>query len=100
MTTPEAPRGHWDTVVKLTHWSVVAAVLVNAFITEDGSLAHVWVGYALAAILALRLIWGVAGPHEARFGSFPPSPRRALEHLREIYSGHCSEHRSHNPLGA
>jgi cytochrome b len=47
MTTFENPRRRWDPVVKLTHWSVVAAVLVNALVAEDGSLAHVWVGYAL-----------------------------------------------------
>lgn len=93
-------RRRWDPVVKLTHWTIVAAVLANALITEEGSGPHVWVGYALAATLALRLIWGVIGPAEARFTAFPPSPRRALAHIREIAAGRKSEHASHNPLGA
>jgi cytochrome b len=75
-------------------------ILTNALITEDGSDAHVWVGYALAATLALRLIWGVIGPAEARFAAFPPSLRRALVHIREIAARRKSEHASHNPLGA
>jgi cytochrome b len=94
-----APR-RWDPVVKLTHWTVVAAILANALITEEGSTAHVWVGYALAGTLVLRLIWGVIGPAEARFSAFPPSPGRALAHIREIVAGKRTEHASHNPLGA
>lgn len=93
-------RRKWDPLVKLTHWTIVAAVLVNAAITEEGSAAHVWIGYGLGAILALRLLWGLIGPREARFSAFPPSPARAIEHLRDIRAGRPGEHLSHNPLGA
>lgn len=99
-TETAAPPRRWDPVVKLTHWTIVAAILANALITEEGSDAHVWVGYALAATLVLRLIWGVIGPSEARFSAFPPSPGRALAHIREIAAGKRTEHASHNPLGA
>lgn len=94
------PARNWDPVVKLTHWSIVLAVLANAVITEEGSGPHIWVGYALAAILGLRLLWGLIGPAEARFSAFPPSPARALAHIREIREGRSATHRSHNPLGA
>jgi len=97
--TSRPPR-RWDPVVKLTHWTIVGAILANGLITEEGSSPHIWVGYALAATLALRLIWGVIGPAEARFAAFPPSPGRALVHLREIAQGRRTEHASHNPLGA
>lgn len=90
----------WDPLVKLTHWSVALAVLANAVFTEGGSSPHVWVGYALAGILVLRLLWGLVGPVEARFRSFPPSPARAVAHMREIAAGKTTAHRSHNPLGA
>jgi len=102
MTATEAapaPR-RWDPVVKLTHWTVVAAVLANGLLTEAGSAPHLWVGYGLAATLGLRLIWGVIGPAEARFSAFPPSPGRALAHVRETIAGGRSWHASHNPLGA
>lgn len=100
MAPPHAAARHWDPVVKLTHWTIVAAILGNGLITEGGSNPHVWIGYALAATLILRLIWGVIGPEEARFSAFPPSPGRALAHLREILTGRRTEHTSHNPLGA
>ncbi len=93
------PR-RWDPLVKLTHWSIVAAIVANALFTGEGSYAHVLVGYGLAALLALRLVWGLVGPAEARFTAFPPSPRRAIAHIREIASGDRRPHPSHNPLGA
>lgn len=95
----EGPR-RWDPIVKLTHWGIVAAVIGNALITEEGSGWHIWVGYGLAALLGLRLLWGLIGSAEARFAAFPPSPARALAHLGEIRRGEVVRHRSHNPLGA
>lgn len=98
--TDQAVRRRWDPVVKLTHWSIALAVLANAVLTEEGSANHLWVGYGLAAILALRLLWGLVGPAEARFAAFPPSPRRAIAHVGDALAGRHAEHRSHNPLGA
>jgi len=90
----------WDPLVRITHWGIAAAVVINRLVTEGGSQAHVWIGLALAALLALRLAWGFVGPVEARFTSFPPSPRRAIEHVQDILTGRHVSHRSHNPLGA
>lgn len=100
MTVTDTPLRRWDPVVRLTHWVVALGVLLNAVVIEKGSGPHVWVGYALAATLALRMIWGVFGPAEARFSAFPPSPRRALAHIRDIAAGRVERHASHNPLGA
>lgn len=97
---PARSRRSWDPLVKITHWCIVTAIMANALVTEEGSGAHIWVGYALAAIFALRLLWGLIGPAEARFSAFPPSLRRALGHLRDIRGGRKALHRSHNPLGA
>lgn len=36
----------WDPLVRLTHWGIAAAVLLNGLVVEDGSLVHVWLGYA------------------------------------------------------
>lgn len=97
---PVRSRRSWDPVVKIAHWSIVTAIIANALFTEEGSGAHIWVGYGLVAILALRLLWGMIGSPEARFSAFPPSPRRALAHLRDIRVRKKEVHRSHNPLGA
>lgn len=100
MTVIEPSPRRWDPVVKLTHWSVVAAIIGNALIVEEGSAAHIWIGYALASVLALHLIWGIVGPRRARFVSFPPNPVGALRHIGDIVAGRRTDHASHNPLGA
>ncbi|MEQ1499561.1 MAG: cytochrome b/b6 domain-containing protein [Novosphingobium sp.] len=89
----------WDPIVKLTHWGIVAAVIGNTLFTEEGSGWHIWIGYGLAALLALRLLWGLVGPREARFSAFPPSLARVRSHLAEIRNGQVTHHASHNPLG-
>lgn len=90
----------WDPLVKITHWGVAAVVVANALIVGEGSIAHIYAGYTLAGLLVLRLVWGVVGTRPARFASFPPSPRRALAHIRDIRGGRHEQHASHNPLGA
>ncbi|WP_296594862.1 cytochrome b/b6 domain-containing protein [Phenylobacterium sp.] len=92
--------GRWDPLVRLTHWGVAAGIVANGLVTEEGSSAHQAVGYAVAALLLLRWLWGFVGPREARFASFPPSLGRAAGHVRDIAAGRPTTHRSHNPLGA
>ena len=95
---PETRR--WDPLVKTTHWGIAAVVLWNALIVGEGSAAHLYAGYVLAGLLPLRALWGVIGTRAARFSAFPPSPARALAHIRAIRAGEHEKHVSHNPLGA
>lgn len=89
----------WDPLVRLIHWLVASAVLVNSIADDDGAL-HRWVGYAALGLVAIRLVWGLIGPRHARFSAFPPSPSRALAHLGAMLRGDRTVHLSHNPLGA
>ena len=95
-----APRV-WDPLVRLTHWGVAAAVLLNGLLTEGGEGWHVWIGYAAAGLLGLRLIWGLVGTEEARFSAFPPNLKAARGQLDDLIAWRpATAHRSHNPLGA
>lgn len=102
MTAAETGGGGriWDPLVRLTHWGVAAAVLLNGLIIEDESLTHIWIGYVAVGLLALRLIWGFIGTRPARFSSFPPSISAALGHVGDLFAGRHRQHASHNPLGA
>lgn len=96
----EKSARRWDPLVKLTHWGVVIAIIANALLLEPGSGWHVQVGYAMAALLLLRWLWGFIGPRPARITSFLPSIPRTLAHVRAIAAGRHEDHASHNPLGA
>lgn len=89
----------WDPLVRLIHWSLALAILLDGFVLEE-NLLHEWVGYAALGLVAVRLVWGLVGSAPARFSAFPPSPAAAFRHLRAILSGDRSAHLSHNPLGA
>lgn len=90
----------WDPLVRLIHWSVAGGVLLNGFVTDaEGDLHHT-VGYVVIGLVGLRLLWGLIGPRHARLSAFPPSPGRAIAHLRGMLAGDRTVHLSHNPLGA
>jgi len=90
----------WDIFVRLTHWAVAALVLAElTFLDEDWPI-HRWAGYAVLALVALRLVWGLIGSRHARFSAFPPSLKAARVHLAELLRGRKEPYLSHNPLGA
>lgn len=90
----------WDKVVRITHWSVAILFLTNYVVTEAGSEIHQWVGYCVLSCVGLRLLWGLVARAPARLSSFPPSPRHAIDHLKEVLATRKDEHVGHNPAGA
>lgn len=90
----------WDPLIRVFHWSLVAGFAANAlFVDEDGK-AHEWIGYAVLGLIALRLLWGVAGPATARFASFIPGPRAVMAQIADIATHRRRAHLGHSPLGA
>jgi cytochrome b len=90
----------WDPFVRLFHWSLVTAVVLNQFVLEEGDTPHEWVGYAAALLVALRLLWGLIGTRHARFSDWWPTPSRLRAHAQGLLTGHPEESVGHNPLGA
>lgn len=97
---PAAPPQVWDPLIRITHWAVALAVVANGLINKPGSSIHIWIGWGVIALLALRIGWGFIGPKEARFSSFPPNPVAAMSHLADLLAGKPKTHASHNPAGA
>jgi cytochrome b len=87
-------------VVRISHWGIAVAVLLNALATKAGSVTHVTLGWLVMALLFLRLVWGVLGTAEARFSAFPPNPMAAFDHLRKLLTGRVRHYPSHNPAAA
>lgn len=90
----------WDIFVRIFHWSLVALFAANAFFTNPEGSQHRYIGYAIAALLAARLIWGFIGSRHARFSNFLPSPRGSWQQVKEILTGSRRAHAGHSPLGA
>lgn len=90
----------WDPIVRLFHWTVVTACLLNLFVLEPGNTLHRAVGYTVAAVLAVRLVWGFIGTRHARFTDFFPTPGRLLPYLRALAQCREPRHLGHNPAGA
>lgn len=89
----------WDPFVRLFHWSLAVLFAANALVVDDDGNLHQWIGYAIAALIVLRLIWGVVGTRYALFSSFPPSLSGSVEQLTDIATGRRAPHTGHTPIG-
>jgi cytochrome b len=89
----------WDVFVRVFHWSLVT-LFVAAFVTGDESeRLHIAVGYAIAVLVALRIVWGFIDTRHARFGDFVRSPAESLDYLRKAVRGRAPRYLGHNPAG-
>lgn len=89
----------WDPFVRLFHWSLVGLFAV-AFLTGDDIIwLHLTAGYAIAALLIARVVWGFVGPGHARFRDFVRPPSQVLTYLRDAARSRAARHLGHNPAG-
>ena len=86
----------WDLLVRIGHWTIVAGV-ITAWFTRGKW--HEWIGYAVLAIIALRIVWGLIGSRYARFTQFVHSPKATLDYGKQVLAHQESRHLGHNPLG-
>ena len=90
----------WDPLVRLFHWSLAAAFLLNATVIDEDASLHETLGYATLALVGVRVIWGLVGTRHARFADFPPNPRAAIAQVRDMLTRRQTRHVGHSPLGA
>ena len=89
----------WDPLVRIFHWTLAASFAI-AFLVEDELLGvHVWAGYLVLALIAIRLVWGLIGTRHARFTDFVRGPRTVLTYLKDLAQFRAPRYLGHNPAG-
>ncbi len=64
----------WDPLVRVFHWGLVAAFATAWLTADELQPVHEIAGYAVAGLVAFRLIWGLVGSRYARFAQFLKGP--------------------------
>lgn len=108
-TTDDAPEMNtgasgkvrvWDPLVRVFHWSLVAAFATAWLTADELQPVHEIAGYAVAGLVAFRLIWGLVGSRYARFAQFLKGPHDMLAYLGDMSRGKERRYLGHNPAGA
>lgn len=87
----------WDPFVRIVHWSVAALIVVEMLNEAGANPWHRYLGYAAAALIVMRLGWGLAASGYARLSTMAASAGEAAAYLKRL--GPAS-YAGHNPLGA
>jgi cytochrome b len=92
----------WDAPVRLFHWALAALVI---FSYATGKIGGSWLewhmrsGYAILALLAFRIAWGIVGSETARFASFLRGPGATIAYARGLLSREGPTTFGHTPTG-
>ena len=102
MQTEAKPIRVWDLPTRIFHWSLVASFAIAFLTAESEKLRdiHVIAGYALAGLIAFRLLWGFIGSGHSRFADFLPTPKKVIDYLKSLIKGKPQHYVGHNPAGA
>ena len=91
----------WDAPTRVFHWTLAGSFALD-WLTRDARYldVHEFFGYVIGALLAFRLVWGVAGTRWARFASFAFSALSAWRYLAALARGRQAHSLGHNPAGS
>jgi cytochrome b len=90
----------WDLPTRLFHWALVL-LMIGSVVTVQLHVMdlHALCGYAILTLLLFRILWGLLGSENARFGHFLRGPGAVLAHLGHIVTRRPDRETSHNALG-
>jgi cytochrome b len=97
--TPPATIKVWDLFVRVFHWSLVTLFVVAYATGDEIERVHIYAGYTIAGLIALRVLWGFIGSPHARFTDFVRPPRDIIAYLRAAVRFEAPRHVGHNPAG-
>ena len=93
----------WDLPTRLFHWALAICVVGSFTSGSIGGNAMEWhfrFGYAVFALLAFRILWGLVGGRWSRFSAFVYSPATLVRYLRGQSRSDEYHDVGHTPLGS
>lgn len=97
--TPPATVRVWDPFIRIFHWSVVALFAIAFLSADEIEGLHLWAGYAITALVGLRIVWGFVGPRHARFSDFVRGPTAIWSYVKNAMHLDAPRTLGHNPAG-
>lgn len=97
---PPATVRVWDPFVRVFHWSLAGLFAFALLTGDEWQRPHEAAGYAIAALVAARILWGFVGGRHARFSSFVRSPAETIRFVAAMARFSAPRHLGHNPAGA
>lgn len=89
----------WDIFVRLFHWALVCAIIVQYISAESNKYLHKNIGYFIVCLLLIRIVWGFFGSKHARFSDFLYPPSIIFQYLSGLIKGKPRHYLGHNPAG-
>jgi cytochrome b len=89
----------WDIPTRAFHWLLVGLMVFSIVCAKLGGNWMEWhklSGYAILALLAFRVMWGLVGSYYSRFSTFIFGPSAIIAYLK----GLGPKYLGHNPLGS
>jgi cytochrome b len=89
----------WDPLVRIFHWSLAVAFTVAWLTGDELEQVHIWAGYTIIGLLAVRIVWGVVGTAHARFSDFVYRPSTVFAYMMDALRLRAIRYIGHNPAG-
>jgi len=89
----------WDPLIRIFHWTLVAAFFIAYLSGEDLLGLHVWAGYIIIGLLIFRIFWGIGGSQHARFTDFIYSLAAIRGYVKDTLRLKAPRYLGHNPAG-
>lgn len=89
----------WDPLIRIFHWSLVAAFAIAWATGDELDRLHEIAGYAVVGLVGIRLVWGLIGSRHARFADFVRGPDKVTAYVRDIMRFQAKRYLGHNPAG-
>src|SRR5665811_1617209 len=89
----------WGLPIRVVHWAIVVAFFLPFVMEDDALLMHEGFGYAAGALVVVRILYGIAGPEEARLRHLMFAPTEALRYLLDLVRLRPEKYRLHTPAG-